>query len=747
MTVGVVTPAHALTPTVVNLLSINDFHGRINATTVDFASTVEKLRQDSLIANGGVDNTLLLGAGDLIGASEFASAALQDQPTIDVMNSLGMAASAVGNHEFDQGFADLTDRVIAGGANAQWDYLGANVYLKGTTTPALPAYEVYTVNGIDVGVIGVVTQETPTLVSPAGVSTLDFGDPVAAVNRVADELTDGDPENGEADVLVASFHEGAPTGETAGGTLESQVAASPVFASIVNDTSPKVAAILNGHTHQTYAWDGPVPGEPGVTRPIIQTGNYAANVGQIQLTVDADTNDILSYTVANVARQTGVTFDPELGTPASIGEITTIVADALANAATVGNTPVGSVTADITTAFSGGAYGAGGYSGGTRDDRAGESALGNLVADALLSSMAPEEFGGAEISLVNPGGLRAELLYGDDGVITYAEANGVLPFINNLYTTSLTGLQLVAVLEQQWQTVEDADGNPSVPSRPYLQLGTSANMSYTFDADPDDDGITVGDLDDQGKHIVSVTVNGEPVLPDDTFRVGSFSFLLEGGDNFRAFADGTDTRDSGLIDRDAWISYLQANPGLTPNFAKHAVALSIDGTLPGGGETATLTVSSLDMTSLGAPANTTLEAGYVSVPTDGSEPVTTEIGSFPVTNGSADVTFTMPGIGTYILVFAAADSETVVNLPLVVLTELPPAPVTTTATSTATSTATVTATTTTSSKPTKGTQLASTGLTEEASVGSTVTALGLIGVGGLLLLLARRRHVTGRHQG
>ncbi|MEO5834035.1 MAG: 5'-nucleotidase C-terminal domain-containing protein, partial [Nakamurella sp.] len=711
-------------------------------------------RQDSLIANGGVDNTLLLGAGDFIGASEFASAIRQDQPTIDTMNALGVTASAVGNHEFDQGFADLTDRVIDGGANAQWDYLGANVYLKGTTTPALPAYGVYTVNGIDVGVIGVVTQETPTLVSPTGVATLDFGDPVVALNRVADELTDGNPANGEADVLVASLHEGAPTGETADGTLESQVAASPVFASIVNNTSPKIAAILNGHTHQTYAWDGPVPGQPGVTRPIIQTGNYAANVGQIQLTVDADTHAILGYSVANVARESGVVFDPILGTPASIGEISTIVTAALANAAVVGETPVGSVTADVTTAFSGGDYATGRYLGGARDDRAGESALGNLVADALLSSMAPEELGGAEISLVNPGGLRSELLYGADGVITYAEANGVLPFINNLFTTSLTGRQLVAVLEQQWQTTTAQDGTVSVPSRPYLQLGTSANLSYTFDADPDGDGVTVGDLDDQGRHIISVTVNGKPVLADDTYRVGSFSFLLQGGDNFSTFTDGTDTRDSGLIDRDAWIAYLQANPGITPRFAKHAVAVSSDGPLPGGGETATLTVSSLDMTSLGSPANTALQVAYTSVPTDGSEPVVTEVGTFPVTGGTAQVSFTMPGIGTYLLVMGATATQTLVNLPLVVITELPPAPVTTTSTSTTTATATTTSTATavatTTAKPTRGTrgaQLASTGLTQEASVGSTTSALVLIAIGGLLLMAARRRHVAGRHQG
>jgi 5'-nucleotidase len=764
LTVGVTLPAHALTPTVINLLSINDFHGRINDATVDFAETVEKLRQDALIANDGVDNTLLIGAGDLIGASDFASAVAQDQPTIDVMNALGMATSAVGNHEFDQGFADLTDRVIADGTNAAWEYLGANVYEKGTSTPALPEYSVTTVNGLEVAVIGVVTQETPTLVSPAGVATLDFGDPVAAVNRVADQLTDGNPANGEADVLIASVHEGAPAGENADATLESQVAASAVFSSIVNGTSPKVAAILNGHTHQTYAWDAPVPGADGVTRPVIQTGNYGDNVGQIQLTVDADTNAVISYTVENVAAQEDVVFDDELGTPASIAEITGIVDAALAFAEEVGSQPVGSVTADITTAFSGGTYGPEGYGGdaATRDNRGAESSLGNLVADALLDSMSTEERGAAEISLVNPGGLRAELFYGDDGVITYAEANAVLPFVNNLFTTDLTGTQLIAVLEQQWQTAPNPEtGAIEVPSRPYLQLGLSDNMSYTFEPDPDGDGITVGDLDDQGKHIRTVVVNGEPVTADAVYRVGSFSFLLQGGDNFTAFAAGTDTRDSGLIDRDAWIAFLRANPDLTPEFDKHAVAVSGLADLPGPGGTTTLTVGSLDLTSLGAPANTTLATRLLALPEGGGEPVVTDLGTVAVQGGAATVPFTVPAAGAYYLEMTAAPSNTVVTVPILVLGEestppstppstTPPTTPPATATPTTTTAPVVATTTRTTAKPTtkpgKG-QLASTGISDEDTTTAALLATVLIALGAGLVVAGRRRQVPGRHQG
>src|SRR5690606_24285147 len=88
-----------------DLVAINDFHGRIDENTVSFAGTVEELRAQN------PEGTAFVSAGDNIGASLFASALQQDQPTIDVLNALDLATSAVGNHEFDQGMDDLTGRV------------------------------------------------------------------------------------------------------------------------------------------------------------------------------------------------------------------------------------------------------------------------------------------------------------------------------------------------------------------------------------------------------------------------------------------------------------------------------------------------------------------------------------------------------------------------------------------------------------------------------------------------------------
>jgi 5'-nucleotidase len=634
------------------LLNINDFHGRIDANTVAFAGTVEQQRAAAEQAGGAA---VFLSAGDNIGASLFASAVAEDQPTIDVLNALDLAASAVGNHEFDRGYADLIDRVIAGGSNAQFPYLGANVYAKGTQDPALDEYALVEAGGVTVGVIGVVTQETPTLVTPGGIADLDFGDPVEAVNRVAAQLTDGDPSNGEADVIVAEYHEGAGAGTPDGATLEEEIAAGGAFSEIATLTSAEVDVIFTGHTHKQYAWYGPpAPDTTGEwTRPIVQTGSYGENIGKVTLTYDPATDAVSALAGSNVARlapaagQTPAAFQAALvAAYPRVAEVKTIVDAAIAAADVVGSQPKGSVTADITTAFAGGGYtGTGGtYAGGTRDDRSKESSLGNLVADALLETLASGERGGAQIGVVNPGGLRAELLYAPDGTITYAEANAVLPFVNNLWTTSLTGDQVVTMLEQQWQT--NADG--TIPSRPYLQLGLSENVTYTYD-----------ETQPLGSRITSVTVDGAPIDPAASYRVGTFSFLAQGGDNFRVFTEGTGTTDSGLIDRDAWIAYLETHPGLTPSLAERAVGVP---TLPEqvtAGDDLSFAVTGLNLTSLGAPQNTTLD-----VQLDG-----TSIGSAAVTSGAAQVAVTIPATtaaGVRTLTLVAAPSGTTVTLPLTV---------------------------------------------------------------------------------
>ncbi|MGY1845237.1 ExeM/NucH family extracellular endonuclease [Modestobacter sp. SYSU DS0875] len=516
--------------TELQLLGINDFHGRLD-DAVALAGTVEEQR-----ARDDVDATLLLSAGDNIGASPFVSASQQDAPTLEVLNEMGLQASAVGNHEFDRGFADLTDRVGVDGESglADFAYLGANVY-GADGEPALPEYALLDAEGVTVGVIGVVTEETSSLVSPAGIEDITFGDPVEATNRVTDELTDGVGD--EADVIVLLAHEGAPAGE-ATSTLEAELAADTAFAAIVNGADADVDAIFTGHTHQTYAWQAPVPGTDG-TRPVIQTGSYAADLGRIVLAYDEATGEVTSSTVENLAL-TEVPAEELIAAYPTVAEVADTVAAAQAVADEVGSQVVGSITADITRAFTTGPEGQ------QVEDRGSYSALGGLVADSYVYGAAESAIEPADLGLVNPGGLRADLLYGEDGEITLAEANEVTPFANDLVVTSLTGAQLVEVLEQQWQ--------PEGSSRPFLALGTSEELTWSYDPEAA-----------AGERIIvdSIRISGEPIDLDATYRVATNSFLASGGDNFTTFAEGT-TEGTGLIDFDAFQAYLEENSPLSP---------------------------------------------------------------------------------------------------------------------------------------------------------------------------------------
>lgn len=563
--------------TPLNLLGINDFHGRIDGNTVKFAGTIEQLR-----AEYGDANSLFLSNGDNIGASLFASANAGDKPTIDVLNALDLAASAAGNHEFDKGADDLTGRVSD---LADFPYLAANVYKDGR--PLLPSYAIFEVDGVRVGVVGAVTESTSTLVSPDGIQGIEFRNPVDEVNRVVAQIDD------QVDVIVAEYHEGATDGKV---SLEDATVPGGVFEQIVEQTDAAVDAIFTGHTHQKYVWDAEIPGTDR-TRPIVQTGNYGENIGQIVLGVNDD-GDVVDYTARNVPRlaatapETSAQVDERLiATYPRVADVDAIVKKARAEADIVGLEPVGSVTADITTAFRNGSYVDGFYTGGTRDDRSKQSTLGGLVADALLDTLDDPARGGAEIAMVNSGGLRDELYYGTDGVITFAEANAVLPFVNNLGTTTLTGDQLRRVLEQQWADEAKRSNNTN------LILNVSENLRYTYDS-----------ARPAGQRITGIWVDDIAVDPAGQYRVGTFSFLLSGGDNFSVFTEGADLRDSGLIDRDAWIDYLRANPGLSPDFAARSVQVTGPQGEVAAGTDVSVAVSNLDLTSLGSPANTSLSA-------------------------------------------------------------------------------------------------------------------------------------------
>ncbi|TCB90720.1 ExeM/NucH family extracellular endonuclease [Micromonospora zingiberis] len=503
-------------PVDLQLLSINDFHGRLESPATvggqpvggaaQLAGLVNQLRAQN-------PNTAFVSAGDNIGASTFISAIDDDNPTIDALNQMGLTASAVGNHEFDKGIVDLTGRVTD---RADFPLLGANVY-RGDNR-VLPAYSVSTIGGVKVGFVGVVTEQTGSLVSPDGIAGLTFRDPVAEANLVAGQLKDGDPANGEADVVVLLTHEGAATENI---DSAEELANDPVFGKFTR-VDATIDAIFSGHTHQPYAFEVPVPGTDKL-RPVVQAEDYGKRLGKVTLTFDPESGSVTTAD-ASLVDVVGAPQDPA---------VADIVAAAKVRAEELGKRKLGEITADIRRAYTGG-----------NEDRGKESALGNFIADVQLAGTADAGRGGAQIAFMNPGGLRADLLYRTDGTVTYADAFAVQPFANDVVTKSYTGAEIKSVLEQQWQ--------PTGASRPVLWLGVSKGFSYTYDPQAE-----------RGSRITSMKLNGTPIDPAATYRVTVNSFLASGGDNFTTLGGGTNRATTGDNDLTMLVNYLAANSPVT----------------------------------------------------------------------------------------------------------------------------------------------------------------------------------------
>ncbi|WP_419817462.1 ExeM/NucH family extracellular endonuclease [Glaciibacter flavus] len=634
----VVGVSSAVAPVDIDLVTVNDFHGRIENESGSAAAGIAALSTAVKQVRASNPNTVFAAAGDMIGASTFTSFIQQDKPTIDALNAAGLDVSSVGNHEFDKGWADLRDRVIPA---ASWDYLGANVFLKNGQR-ALPAYSTETFNGVTVGFIGAVTNELPSLVSPAGIADLDIRDVTASVNEVAAELKDGDPSNGEADVLVLLVHEGAATTDISSATDPN----SP-FGTIVNGVVPSVNAIVSGHTHLAY--DHVING-----RPVISSGQYGEKFSVMDIQVNPQTKQLLSAANQTFDLKTKVvngsttTYTPNYADDPAVAPI---VADAVAKANVLGAVKLGDITADFNRAK---------QSNGS-ENRGGESTLGNFVADVQLWS-AQRDAADIQVALMNPGGLRADLTFAStgpndpDGNLTYKEAAVVQPFANTLVTETLTGAQLKQVLEQQWQ--------PATAARPFLKLGVSKGLTYTEDPTAP-----------AGSHITHLMLGGVPVTDAQSIRVVVNSFLASGGDNFTTLAQGANKADSGKVDLSSMVDYMAANSPASPDYAQRAVGLKLtapaSGTAYAAGESVTADLSSLAF-SAGEPAATEVQLS-IGGTVVGTAPIDPTIVDTTDEVGRASVTFTVPtGVsGAQQLTIAVPSTGTSISVPIAITQPVP----------------------------------------------------------------------------
>ncbi len=528
------------------LLAFNDYHGHLEPTTPGNVDGIPAGGGEYLSAKlnelrAGNKYSLTVAAGDLIGGSPAFSGLFHDEPSVESLNAMHLDVSGVGNHEFDEGVTELLRMQDGGchpvdgcyfpdepyaGANFQW--LAANVVNETTGETPLPPYWITKIESVKVGFIGMTLEATDTLVAAVGIQGWDFLDEAETANALVPILQEQGVE-----AIVVLLHEGGSQTPPPGDVDACVEISGPVVA-INNALDPAIDVLITGHTHLPY--NCVLPDPDGQPRIVTSAYSYGRVVSEFDLVLDKRTDDVrrdLSTAINHTVAQAELTPDPAI----------TAVLDKwqpLYDAA--GNTPVGTITADINR---------GGDPPG--DDRGVESPAGNLVADAQLWATSAS---GAQIAFMNPGGVRSDLTYADsggegDGVVTFGEAFTFQPFGNTLYTFPMTGAQIVSVLEEQCQ--------PAGTSRPFLHLGVSEGFTYDLAKTIDAGNCT-------SVTVSNVQFNGVPLDPMASYNVTVNNFLADGGDNFFTFATITAPRLDGGNDLLALINYLGTfSPVAPPN--------------------------------------------------------------------------------------------------------------------------------------------------------------------------------------
>jgi 5'-nucleotidase len=552
----------------VDLLAFNDFHGnleppsgssgRVNNTNAGGAAYLGRLlanERSKSRAAGAVPITV--APGDIVGASPLLSAAFHDEPTIKAMNALGLQVASVGNHEFDEGWQELRRLQTGGclddgpdGANGQnscpgdqgfggakFQFLAANV---GWADPSahksktvFPATKIVKVKGQKVGFIGMTLEGTPDIVTASGVQGLTFADEVETANSLVPKLR----KKGVRSIVVL-LHEGAtPADPTA---YNSCSGVSGAGLEIAQKLSPAIDVVVSGHTHQPY--NCVVQDPSGQPRLFTSAFSFGRMVTKLHLLIDPKTHDIVRP--AEFAENLIVTNDASVS---PLAKVQSIIDTYKQLVSAIADQVIGHI-ADGTTISK------------TQEDD-GESPLGDLIADAQVADPTTIEAGASGstanapvIAFMNPGGIRADLVENEAGDVTYGAAFAVQPFNNFMVSMDLTGAQIKAILNQQWNGANES-------SRKILQV---SGLSYTWDASeaalPDADALVPG--------TVMVDADGDPATPmvpledGTTYRVVSNNFVSDGGDGFTVFRDGTNKYWGGL-DIDSLRMYLEAHDPVT----------------------------------------------------------------------------------------------------------------------------------------------------------------------------------------
>lgn len=525
-------PASAQTaaPVELRILAINDFHGNLRPQPggIRINDPEDKTRKVTVAAGGaeymatlvkqlreGHRNTIFVAAGDLIGAGPFLSAMFHDEPSIEALSMMGLAITSVGNHEFDEGKSELL-RMQNGGCHpvdgcqgphpflgAKFRYLAASTVETATGKSVLPPYEIREFDGIPVAFIGLTLKGAAGIVSPAGIAGLEFRDEAETVNALVPQLKARGVE-----AIVVLIHEG---GEPVGDYNECPGISGPIV-EIVKKFDRAVDVVVSGHTHRAYVCqiDG---------RLVTSGDKYGTLVTAIDLKLDPASRDVISAQADNViVANASLARDPEQ----------TALIEAYDNlSAPIANRPAGSVTQTLSRV----------------PNEAGESSLGDIIADAQLAATGDAKDGSAVIALTNPGGIRTDIVPKENGAISFGDVFASQPFRNRLVTMTLTGSQLKELLEQQWLD----------PKRPRI-LQVSNGFGYTWDASKP-----------LGERVLAdkMILNGRPVEPATGYRVTLNDYLAVGGDGFTVAKQGTAAQYGGY-DADALFAFFKAHGPIGP---------------------------------------------------------------------------------------------------------------------------------------------------------------------------------------
>ena len=500
-------------PVTVMLAAINDFHGNLELPAGGLPEVHTTTQALTRTPAGGVARlaTVLEGlrtqhphfafvsAGDLVGASPLTSGYFDDEPTIAAMNSLKLDMNGVGNHEFDRGRAELL-RLQSGGCpdggcksgqafgGAKFPFLAANVLVRDTGKTLFPPYVIHAFDGIRVAFIGVTLKGTPDILSPKAVAGLDFHDEADTVNRLVPKL-----KRAGAEAIVVLIHQG---GFQRGGPNDCSEFRGPII-DIVRRFDRAVDVVISGHTHQAYICR--IEG-----RLVTSAGSFGRAVTAIKLTLDRTTRDVVSASATNHVVRTDVPESPVLAALAMRHAQLLRKLDR-----TVGR--IAQAIVNIQNAD-------------------GESPLGQLIADAQLEATLDV---GAEVAFMNPGGIRVPIDFNGDGTVTYSALYAVQPFGNHLVTMTLSGKEVLQLLEQQW----------SINGLRRLQISKGSGFAWNPDQP-------------EGARIPrdSVVINGQPLQLDRDYRITVNNYLADGGDNLPILREGRN-RVAGVLNLDALVAY------------------------------------------------------------------------------------------------------------------------------------------------------------------------------------------------